>query len=447
MPNINVPYVVPNNPLADILRGLNDGLQQRRMNEERALEQDMLKARLNQMKAAEAEQQLQARAREFDSMNEQTMRLAKILQGQDPENMGPPTGPDAGMMNLPPEMGAVAPPQQMGEHPLLSIFSPKGDVLGSFRPQTRMQVQEQEERDLASILGRTQRIKEAEARGTAAGRPQVTITQQMIEKGLFGPEALGKSVPVETFNAVERMLPNREGGSTLVERYMGATPEEQARMRDANRALNPRDVPYGGQPRVMEDESGNRMFVDANGIRYKVPKGFRLMGDDAPAGFSSDVASSDALFKLIDHAGNMLSDPKYAGLTGPLKGRIGEVQMSTFGGLGLSKEQMELYPTLDKYLAEEVFGKGGKQLTVNEKQIISKYLPNKNDTVEFALQKLGQAERELASLQLSRLGSRPLNELQGMPGYQGYKDRASTLRWYKGKSGGEVNLDSFWKKP
>lgn len=440
MPRLDIPYVYPQQPLDQLAQTIFQGFQMKRQKEEQDLEREALQLRLSQMKQAQKQAEIEARAREYDDQNKAAMQAFGLLDKTNPTNMGPPTGADAGMMGMPDFMGAQAPPQEMGEHPLLSILNPRtGGVLGQARPRTAVQFKaEQAEADAL----RTRQIEEeavARARGAFKGQGMIPITPDMDPTLLTEAEKAQGYVNKIILEARVRARPKSTstGGSTLAERIAGLPPDKQkaiidvqAKLRQAGASGRPE---YGGQPRLFEDpETGERVFMDANGSRYRVPAGFRLVGDDAPSGFTTQVAASDALFKLIDHAGEMLTDPKYAGLTGPLKGRIGDIQMSAFGGLGLTPEQLELYPTLDKYLAEEVFGKGGKQLTVNETQIIRKYLPNKNDTLEAAINKLAQAERELADQQTSRLKSRPLNEIQGMPGYEEYLNRATNLRWYKG---------------
>lgn len=147
-------------------------------------------------------------------------------------------------------------------------------------------------------------------------------------------------------------------------------------------------------------------------------------GQAAPRGEVSEAAQSnlggwkqevDAIDQLMPTIKSMSKE------FGPLGGRVTLAQIEQMGGLGATKEQINLATELRRLLTSEAFANGGKQLTDTEKVEFQALLPHLSDTFTSAVTRAEVARKYLLSKGKTRLEAMPVGQFNQMqPALRGF---------------------------
>jgi hypothetical protein len=100
---------------------------------------------------------------------------------------------------------------------------------------------------------------------------------------------------------------------------------------------------------------------------------------------------------------------------GPLTGRITLAEITKLGGLGASKEQIQLATDMRRLLMSQAFAEGGKQLTPTEKEEFVALNPALTDTFDQAMIKAQRARDYLDRRYKTRLEVMPARQRGQLP--------------------------------
>lgn len=151
--------------------------------------------------------------------------------------------------------------------------------------------------------------------------------------------------------------------------------------------LNRRDAEGKSVPRTIYDARGNPSTGGVTGASLNRPDPIPASTQEQLAGFKNSIDQ----FKDV---GTLLADPKFKTL-GPVMGRVKMFEIEKLGGMGASKEEIQLAVTLRTLMQTQAFQNGGKQLTGTEKEEFIFNTPSLNDTLEQAVIKTVVASRIL----------------------------------------------------
>lgn len=112
----------------------------------------------------------------------------------------------------------------------------------------------------------------------------------------------------------------------------------------------------------------------------------KVVGQPLPESDKTYFTTGDAALQEIAKLEPLLNSAEIKTVMGPLSGRVLDFKAKELGGLGLSKQQIEVFNRLSSLLTNAAFQNGGKQLTNTELGRFAEIFPTLKMTPEEALE-------------------------------------------------------------